>query len=129
MTAGLLATCLITISFLALTGCVGPMPYRQAKLPDGAEIRVYHAGAALAPSITIVAFRANGSTNWTLPNTFSGPGLIASGSTGGGIAAAGALLRPSNSSSSASTGSTVNNVAPVNPASKPVSIKPPKYHE
>ena len=86
-----------------LTGCIGPMTYREALLPDGGEIRVYGAASLVNPSLRIVAFKPSGLTNWTLPNIFSGPGLIPGASTGGGIAAAGSLIRPSHSSSEANS--------------------------
>jgi len=90
---------LIALTFLALVnlllvGCVGPMTYSKAKLPDGAEIRAYRSTGFFAPSVTVVALRPAGTTNWTLPHAFSGPGLVPGAATGGGIAAAGALIRP-----------------------------------
>ena len=109
---------ILSLALLVLAGCTGPMTYRQAKLPDGGEIRTYHSGAFLAPSVTVVAYRAPGVTNWALPNTFSGQGLIGAASTGGGIAAAGAFIRPSNSGSTVNTVQNATQPKPATPSKK-----------
>jgi len=107
------------------------MTYRQAKLPDGSEIRIYHAGAIVSPSVSVVAYRVVGSTNWTLPNTFSGQGLVGAASTGGGIAAAGALLRPSRSDFTSASGNDINTIQTVIAPrpSKPMPMRSPKHSQ
>lgn len=92
--------CLLLACLFIFTGCVGPMTFREAKLPDGAVIRAYRAPSMFAPSVTVVAVRSLGTTNWTITETFAGPGIVPGASTGGGIAAAGALLRPDRSKTS-----------------------------
>lgn len=94
---------------LLLVGCVGPMTFRTATLPDGHKIRAYRAGALVAPSVTVVAVREPGATNWTLPHVFSGPGFFPGIATGGSIIAAVALLHDHDSNRQSVTVNVDNN--------------------
>jgi hypothetical protein len=108
---------------LTAAGC---MSQKHCHLPDGTELRTIKDTGLFAPSMTILATRAQCGSNYVVTHVFSGPGFIPAVATGGGIAAAGALRRPDKVSVTASPSAS----AAANPSSvaNATATAPPRMH-